>query len=334
MDYSDYSDLNDSGYEDKTPTDPKDEFFHSVYISGVQRTNQDNIVEAAGKLQIRGVEYNKDEIFMIITHTKQVHVKTEKDSAGKERLSCFSFRDGAPTSWYGTYKNHKCGATSADRAADPWCVTCRNQLVVAGLLCDSSGNAVKKEDGKPTFVFLRGKGMKFAPVSEYLSEISKMEIAPFFKDTDPVPANISSAGPDAVKKYIEERKRFEKNVLKIKRFVTKVVIGEVPSNFGPKKIFKLSAAFQIQDEVVPKILEISKKSLDKFHEKFNWTKNSSSTTGYTQPQQGGTDGLMPVDLPTSSQPSSTPSTPTTPVTQSPPVSTSAQKQFAFDDLDF
>lgn len=246
------------------------------------RTNQENISEEAGKLQVRGVEYNKEMLHMIITHTKQVLVKAERDAkSGRETVKCFSFQQGPPP-WQGTHQNHQCGTNSAERAADPWCQQCRAQMIVVGILCDAAGQPVKKEDGKPTFIFLRGKGMKYAPIADYLSEMAGLDLEPFFEP------------------QTEESKRFEKSVVNNKRFVTSINIEEVPSNYGPKKVFKLTAGLQIPNEAVAKILELAKKALDKFNEKFNWTTNSPQTTGYTPQaggQAGGTDGLMQVEDP-------------------------------------
>jgi len=324
MDYSDYQDLGATGYADRKPTDPKDEFFHSVYIAGVTRTNQENISEEAGKLQIRGVEYNKDMIHMIITHTKQVLVKTDRDAqSGRETVKCFSFQQGPPP-WHGTHQNHQCGTNSAERAADPWCQQCRAQMIVAGILCDASGQPVKKEDGKPTFVFLRGKGMKYAPIADYLSEMAGLDLEPFFEP------------------QTEESKRFEKAVVNNKRFVASVNIDEVPSNYGPKKVFKLTAGIQIPNEAVAKILELAKKSLDKFNEKFNWTTNSNqASAGYSpQAQQGGNDGLMQVDdAPPFGGEEKTPQnegTAAAPDTTAAKPSTekTTQPTFSFEDLDF
>ena len=49
-DFNDYADLGSTGYDSRQPVDPKDEFFHSVYISGVTRQNQEGTTEHAGNL--------------------------------------------------------------------------------------------------------------------------------------------------------------------------------------------------------------------------------------------------------------------------------------------
>jgi len=319
-DFNQFSDLSQTGYADRTPTDPKDEFFHSVYIAGVTRTNEAGITEEAGKLQARGVQYNNDSIHFIITHTKQVLAKIHRDPAGKETIQCFTFQEGPPP-WFGSHQNHQCGTNSAERAADQWCQPCRAQMIVAGIMCEANGNPIKNEDGKPQFIFIRGKGMKYAPVADYLSEMSKLDLEPFFHPQS------------------DESRAFEKSVVNNKRFVTTITIDEVPSNFGPKKVFKFTAGTQIPNEVVAKILEAAKKSLGKFKEKFDWGKNAAApATGYAQQQPAGDGGggLMQADAgvqqqPPQQQPQSQP-----PQSQqaAPDTASTGQKSFSFEDLEF
>ena len=166
--YEDYAGLGETGFGGaREPVKPEDEFFHSVYIAGQTRINHINKEELAGKLQIRGVEYNKDSVCFIITHIKEVLVKEEKDNQGRMRTACFSFKEGdAP--WYGTNQNHRCGSNSAERAANPHCEPCRAQIIVAGIYCTENGKPILNEDKSPTFVFIRGKGMKYSNVSDYL----------------------------------------------------------------------------------------------------------------------------------------------------------------------
>ena len=77
--YEDYAGLGETGFGGaREPVKPEDEFFHSVYIAGQTRINHINKEELAGKLQIRGVEYNKDSVCFIITHIKEVLVKDWK----------------------------------------------------------------------------------------------------------------------------------------------------------------------------------------------------------------------------------------------------------------
>ena len=310
-DYNDYSDLEQTGFEDKRPVDPKDEFFHSVYISGVTRQNQEGITEHTGKLQIRGVEYNKDEVHFILIHTKQILAKIEREPTGTERTKCFSYQDGPPP-WFGSYQNHKCGTNSAERAADQWCKECRAQLIVAGVYCSPEGKPILNEEGKPTFVFIRGRGMKYQPVADYLSELAGMELEPIFTPVT------------------EESRRFEKSVVNNKRFVTGITIGDVQSNYGPKKVFILKAGTTVPNETVLEILKIAKKTVDKFKDKFDWSKNATANYADNQPS---TEGLEQIpDSPKQDQGTeqASPEKPEEKESPKPP----SGKQYSFEDLDF
>ena len=308
-DFNEYSELGTTGYDTKQPIDPKNEFFHSIYIAGITRKNDEQIDEITGNLQIRGVEYNKQEINMVIVHVKQILAKIEREATGRETTKCFSYQQGPPP-WFGTYKGHQCGMNSAERAADEWCKDCRAQLIVAGIYCDDAGNAILNEDKKPIFVFLRAKGMKFSPVADYLNDMSKKELDPFF--TPPT----------------EESLKFEKGVVNNKRFVTKVSIGEVGSNYGPKKVFNLSEGQIIPKENVLEILKIAKKTLDKFNDKFDWSKKESGTPQQAaQPQQQAESGLQEIPDIGNTQSKSTTSPP-------PETEQTSGKTFSFKDLEF
>ena len=98
MSYEDYADLMGTGHESREPVKPEDEFFHSVYIAGTTRKNHINVEELAGKFQVRGVQYNLDEVNMIITHTKDILAKIVTQNR-RDSIECFSFKPGAPP-WY------------------------------------------------------------------------------------------------------------------------------------------------------------------------------------------------------------------------------------------
>lgn len=255
MSIEEYADLYATGHESKEPIAPEDEFFHSVYIAGTQRTNHINIVEEIGKLQVRGVEYNKDSIHIIITHTKQILAKiTRSPTTQRDTVECFCYQEGGPP-WKGT-SGRACGVNSAERAADSFCNICRAQMIVSGIYCDEKGKPFLTEDNKPTFVFLRGKGMKYSGVAEYLNEMSRKEgLEPIFT-------------PET-----EETKKFEKAVVNNKRFVTEVTITEAKSQFGMKKVFQLLPGAQLPNKTVMDILKIAKQTVDSFNEKMDWSRN-------------------------------------------------------------
>lgn len=272
-----YAALAETGYENKGSVAPEDEFFHSVYITGQTRKNHVQIEELAGKLQVRGYEYNLDEVNMIITNVKDILVKT-KNVNKKESVECFSFKSGQPP-WFGTSRlesgaARECGLNSAERAASGYCNTCKSQIIVAGIYCNAQGAPVLK-DGKPVFVFIKGKGIKYSNVSSYLGELYQMDLDPIFTPVT------------------EATTKFEKAVVNHKRFVTKITIGEAPSKFGMKNVFELENTIQLPKETVMDILKISKKTINKFNEKFDWSKNRSAVSGYGEQKQA--QGVLTLD---------------------------------------
>ena len=121
--FEDYQDLSGVGFTGGTnePTAPEEEFFHSVYVAGKTRKNHINIEERSGKIQVRGVEYNLDEVNMVITHTKDILAKIKTDRNGKDTIECFSYKEGSAP-WYGSStlpdgSKRSCPLTSAERAA-------------------------------------------------------------------------------------------------------------------------------------------------------------------------------------------------------------------------
>jgi len=263
MALEDYADLAETGFEGgKEQVKPEDEFFHSVYISGKPRQNHLNITELAGKLQVRGVKYNLDEVNIIVTNVKKVLSKEESLPGGKTKTACFSYKSGTPP--YKGTSGIQCGSNSAERAANNFCSTCKEQIIVSGLLCDEQGKPEVKE-GKPLFMFLRAKGMKYSNVGNYLSELAKLDLSPI------------------ITPVTEQSKVFEKNVVNNKRFVTKIKVGTASSQYGIVQVFTMEKGNQLNDNDVKKILEITKKTIEKFNEKFDYSKKSS-TTGYGDTQ--------------------------------------------------
>jgi len=303
MDYNEFEDLSDVGHKGKEVTAPEDEFFHSVYVAGKTRKNHLKIEEVAGKFQVRGVEYNLDKIHMIITHTKEIATK-EVEQNNKTVTECFTYKDGKPP-FYGTARlengqNRLCPANSTERATNAFCNACRAQIIVAGLYCNEDGSPILNEN-KPIFVFIRGKGMKYSNVSSYLNDMFKMEIEPLFTPTS------------------EESQKFEKIVVNNKRFVTVLTKGTAPSSYGDKVVFVLNTGTKIPNQTVIDILKVTKKTKDKFSEKFDWSKGAQTqASDYTQPE-----GVLPVD---ENGPD------TQPQQEEPKVPES--KPFSFDDVNF
>jgi hypothetical protein len=265
-DFNEYADLGATGYASTEPVKPEDEFFHSLYIAGNSRTNHIGVTEQSGKLQIRGVEYNQDVVNMVITHVKKILVKNENDQTGKSKVACFSFKKEPKPPWTG-WNNRVCGSNSAERAANQFCNTCREQIIMAGIYVDTTGKPIPHaETGKPIFVFLRGKGMKYNNVSQYLADCYKTDITnPLFTPVTP------------------ESTEFEKVAVNNKRFVTTVGMAKAPSAYGDKDVFTFTPGAPLDNQSIFNILKIAKKSLDKFNEKFDWTRTDTAS-GYTPDQ--------------------------------------------------
>ena len=265
-DFNEYADLGTTGYKSTEPVKPEDEFFHSLYIAGNSRQNHIGITEQGGKFQIRGVEYNQDVVNMVITHVKKILCKNETDQSGKSKVACFSFKKEPQPPWHG-WNNRVCGSNSAERASNQFCNQCREQIIVAGIYVDATGKPVPHaETGKPIFVFLRGKGMKYNNVSQYLADCYKKDVtAPLFEPTTP------------------ESIEFEKIAVNNKRFVTTIGMAKASSAYGDKDVFTFTPGAPLDNQSIFNILGIAKKSLDKFNEKFDWTR-TDTTTGYTPDQ--------------------------------------------------
>lgn len=315
--FEDYQDLSGVGFQGGSgeTTTPEDEFFHSVYIAGKTRTNHINVEEQAGKLQIRGVEYNLDEVNVVITHTKDI-LATIKNEQGRDNIKCFSYKDGAAP-WFGTAtlpdgSKRICPLTSAERASNDFCNACRAQILVAGIFCDANGSPILTEQKKPIFIFIRGKGMRYSNVSEYLNDRFNEDLTPVF---EPV---------------TEQSKQFEKSVVNNKRFVTKLTKSEATSSFGNTvNVFELSKGIEIPTAAVLKILSLSKDTVEQFNSKFDWSKGKQGTaTGYGNKPP---EGVMEIGDPLDADPIQEPE-----VKKSEPASPPAEesKTFSFDDIEF
>ncbi len=252
-----YDDLLGTGYAPPTTVPPEKEFFKSVYICGMERTNQADETELPGKLQIRGHKYNLDRVHMIITHVKRLLVKKEKDSNGKERTACFSFMKGQKV-FKGTTGNI-CPSNRKDREATPACAGCRGELIVSGILTNEQGVPVMVDDEdtgtkKSVFVFVRGQGLKYGNISKYLDDLSKEDIQPpIFPDNPTI----------------------EKMIAQNKRFVTVITVGNENTKFGTKKVFNLNTGNKVPDAMVKKVIDIQRKTLQQFSDKFDWSLKSN-----------------------------------------------------------
>lgn len=311
--FEDFQDLADTGFQggggEAVP--PEDEFFHSVYIAGSTRKNHINVEEQAGKFQIRGVQYNLDEVNMVITHTKEIlaNIKSER---GRDTIQCFSFKDGSPP-WYGTStladgSKRQCPQTSAERSVNDFCNPCRAQIIVAGIYCKPDGTPILTEEKKPIFIFIRGKGTRYSNVADYLSDMFKEEFTPIF---DPV---------------TEQSKEFEKRVVNNKRVVTRITKGQKDTSYGNTvNVFVLQKGAELPKDSVMNILQVTKKTLDKFNDKFDWSKGKQASGYGSKPKP---EGVLTVD----DQPSE--EIPQESENDSDSGEQESGKKFSFDDITF
>lgn len=311
----DFTGLEGTGYSgggSKPQIPPEEEFFHSVYIAGQTRDNHIQITEEAGKIQIRGVEYNLNEVNFVITHTKDILVK-EVSKQGRQSTECFSYKSTPSPPWYGTTtvdgKPRVCPVNSQERSMSDFCNPCRSQIIVAGIYCSANGTPIKK-DGKPIFVFIRGKGMKYKNVSDYLSDLYNEDLSPIFEP------------------QTDQTKEFEKSVVNQKRFVTKLTAGKADSKWGKKDVFILERGPEIPKEGVINILKLSKQTLDNFIEKFDWSKRKPSVSGL-----GSSEGLMKMELDGDDDESSA-SSDSEPQQEAEEPKQDDGKVFSFDDVKF
>jgi hypothetical protein len=285
---------------------PEQEFFHSLYISGKTRANHIGVQEKAGEFQIRGVEYNLKEVNMVIVHVKDILVKEGKPKPDrKQNIECFSYKEGA-SPWYGSTKLENgsprpCPNTSAERAVVEFCAPCRSQIVVAGIYCTPEGNPVLNEEKKPIFIFLRAKGVKYKNISDYLSSLYNEDLSPIFTP------------------QTDASKKFEKEVVNHKRFITKITKGSATTGYGDKDVFVLTKAAELPTDAVKKILEFAKSTIDKFDDKFNWSKVKTASS-YAKPA-----GVLEMTAPSGT---------TSPKTEEKKEEPKKQGSFSFDDVEF
>jgi len=243
-----------TGVEGGESTPPEQELFHAAYIGYQARENHINIIEEAGKIHIRGVQYNLDELNMIIILSKKIQVKTSRHN-NQDRIDCFSFQSGE-LPYKGTSGN-VCGLNKNERAMNPFCEPCKSQIIVCGIYCDATGNPIKDDDQKPIFIFIRGKGMKYMNVSNHLRDLYKLE----------VPSILADGASDAEKEY--EKQHFNQS-----RVVTKLTRGIEKTQYGgTANVFKCEIGPQLPDKAAETVIGIGQKMIDKFIEKFDWSKS-------------------------------------------------------------
>lgn len=253
LNFEDYVDLSGSGIgQPRKEVSPEDEFFHSVYICGRDRENHRQIVEQNGKLQIRGVDYNKDEVHMIITHVKKVRINSKFDLTQQRTvISCGSKLNTNP--WVGT-SGRNC-ASRKDRVNIPECAECKHNIVVFGVLCDNKEGRIKiGADGKPVFCFFVGKGIKWEDVNTHLTTLAEQEITPIF-----------TLVTDKSIKWEKENLDFSKRV------VTVIKVSYKRSRFNNNLLqtFSFDTGAKLTTQQIVSLIEVAKKINPKVDEKLD-----------------------------------------------------------------
>ena len=282
---------------DYVPVKPEDEMFHSVYIGHTIRSNHIGVVEQPGLLQVRGIDYNKSEVNMVVTLVKSILSKYDSDA--KQKV-CSSFKEGAPP-YYGCTKENEnseefriCGTTKNTRILNPYCKDCKTELIVNGIYCDTEGRPIYNDDNddkKLQFVFIVGKGVRYIGVSDYVNSFNQLDNLTRLVEVPP------NEDPERI--WIKE-----KSSVSISRFVTKVTITQYKTkSYGIKNVFKLTMGKQLPDSEIPKILKVGSESKEEFIKKFNWGKNkierykTNSNSSYKNTNSVSVETESPVSKP-------------------------------------
>lgn len=248
VDVSKYSNLGNGEFNTSETVAPEDEFFHSIYIAGVDRENESGEEEEAGKIQIRGVKYNLKKVHGIITHVKRLRYK-EKDENGNKTFDCFCYQP-QDSPWIST-SGKMCPKNRAQRLVDDFCADCKENIISTFILCDEDGNIIKdSEENKPIFGFIRGKGIKYSALMNYLNERVRDEEIEFLLD--------------------EQHRSFEKSHINNKRYVTIIGMKNIETKFGIKKVFSYEKGKALNSEIIFEILDIENDTIKEFEKKFNW----------------------------------------------------------------
>ena len=127
----------------------------------------------------------------------------------------------------------------------------------------------------------------------------------------------------------DQSQLFEKKVVNNKRFVTNITKGSAESRYGIKDVFVLNTGSELPKEVVLKILDASKKTLEKFNDKFDWSKRSAAASGYGGTQQAQETDEKVLSLDGDTAPVEENVQPDTQQTEEKP-----KQVFSFDDVNF
>lgn len=324
LNYEDYVDLKGSGIgQPKKEVSPEEDFFHSIYICGRDRENHKQILEKNGKLQIRGVDYNLDEVYMIVTHVKKVRINSSFDiSKQRNVVTCGSKLNTNP--WVGT-SGRKC-ANAKERASIPECKECKHQIIVFGVLCENKEGRLKiGEDKKPVFCFFVGRGIKWEDVNNYLTNLAEQEITPIF---EPV---------------TDKSLKFEKeNVDMSKRVVTVIKVGHKRSQYNNNLLqtFLFDTGAKLSNKHIVSLIEVAKKTISKVEEKLDRLIGVKGSEGdeeaQTQADESSTPAAAPLTMDIPSMENTNKVKPEETPTETPKeiITEVSDEAYSFDDIEF
>jgi len=241
----------------------EDEFFHAAYISGKTRIEEklNNKKIIGGFIQIRGIEYNLEEFYMVPYYKRQVLVKNEK--IGKyDSAVCFSFFDYDDEGRLLSTSGFFCPPNSSERREVDWCSNCKTNIILIGFLSDENGNLKKDDDGKPYNVFIKASGSKVGDVMKYFFECQELEV-PYLFTENPTDQSLLQ----------------EKNYFNIFRRVIKVSVDIVDTynpNNNPdisktRNAYKLEGVKELPPANIFKLLDYAASIEDKIKEKFDYS---------------------------------------------------------------
>jgi len=274
--------------ERKESTPAKDELFHSLYISGTTREDNDGPTGEmrrlkAEHLQVRGTDLiNMDDCYVQFFYKRMI---LSKEYAGanpkfKKYTECFSWRDyDANGIMHGTSGN-ECGKNSDARKCNPYCQTCKAQVILCGFMCEANGAPMKDTKGNLIHFFIRARGIRIGNVMQYIFDCQELPV-PFISQD-------------------ESKSDFEKSYSNLFRRVVKISTEAVTgtgANGIPWShlVYKLTPVCENDSATTMKLLQYGHTMVEKIETKFNQTKMVKDwweKYNNTAPTQAATGGII------------------------------------------
>jgi hypothetical protein len=129
----------------------------------------------------------------------------------------------------------------------------------------------------------------------------------------------------------DQSQEFERVVVNNKRHVTRITMGQTTTRYGDKNVFVLEKGPKLDNQSVMNVLDVTKKTMEKFNEKFDWSKKRKPARP---------DGVLAMDAPETDHTAPDESNTADPKSTEQPAETSAEtpppseKTFSFDKIEF